>query len=185
MSTLQPDLIVAELPTHRAGAISAMLEQHVAGQLVAGRPRRLMPGATATAAVLMLAACASVVAGDRATAPVTNTARARCYTSASSASAGGYGLLGTTVSLTKPDGTPAQVTDALDVCTVLWRQGLLTLGQARLGPRIGRNHPVPPLVVCVMPNGTAAVFPGRPRTCAKLGLPRAGPGLHLKSTSAS
>jgi hypothetical protein len=185
MSTLQPDLIVAELPSHRAAAIGALLEQHVAGQPVPGRPRRLMPGATAAAAVLLLAACASVVAGDRATAPVTNTARARCYTSVSPAPAGAYGLLGTTVSLTKPDGSPAQVTDALDVCAVLWRQGLLTTGKAGLGPLIGRNHPVPELVACVMANGVAAVFPGGPRTCAKLGLPRARPDLHRRPASSS
>lgn len=173
MSTLQPHLIVAELPTHRAAAIRALLERQVAVQPRPDRSRRLMPAAAC--AVLLLAACASVVAGDHASAPVTNTARAGCYTSASPAPARGYGLLGTTVSLTNPDGTPGHVTDALDVCAVLWRQGLLTLGKAGLGSRIGSNHPVPPLVACVMPNGVAAVFPGRPRTCANLGLPRARP----------
>jgi hypothetical protein len=149
------------------------------------RPRRLMPAATGAAAVLLLAACASVVAGDRAIAPVTNTARARCYTSVSPSPASGYGQLGSTVSLTKPDGNPAQVTDAVNVCSVLWRQGLLTLGKAGLGPRIGRGHPVPPLVVCVMPNGVAAVFPGSHRTCTHLGLPRARPSPDGERTTAS
>jgi hypothetical protein len=175
MSTHRPDLIVAELPSHRAAAIRALLEQHVAGQPVLARRRRLMPTATAAVAVLLLAACASVVAGDHATAPVTNTAQARCYTSARTTPARGYGQLGTTVSLTNLDGTPAHVTDALDVCALLWRQGLLTVGKAGLGARIGSNHPVPPLVACVLPTGIAAVFPGRPHSCANLGLPRARP----------
>ena len=40
-------------------------------------------------------------------------------------------------------------------------------------PSPGADNPVPPLVACVMPDGTAAVFPGTRATCATLGLPNA------------
>jgi hypothetical protein len=157
--------------TLRATEVRKLLEALVSDQPRAGRRRRLMPmmgGAT----VLLPAACASVVTGDHASAPVTNTSWARCYTSASLAPAGAYKFIGTTVTLTNVSGASARVTDALGVCAVLWRQGLLIRGKAGLGPRIGRDHRVPPLVACVMPDGIAAVFPGHARTCAALGLPR-------------
>jgi hypothetical protein len=176
MSPFQPDLVVAALPSQRAAAVRALLEDVVAERPQPGWRRRFMPTATGAAVALLLAACAGVVAGDHATAPVrpvTNTTRARCYTSASLAPAGGYGFMGTIVTLSNRNGRPVQVTDALSVCAVLWRQGLLRRGIAGLGPRIGSHHPVPPLVVCVMPDGVAAVFPGRAHTCADLGLPRA------------
>jgi hypothetical protein len=40
-------------------------------------------------------------------------------------------------------------------------------------PSPGADNPVPPLVACVMPDGTAAVFPGTRASCVTLGLPDA------------
>jgi hypothetical protein len=176
MTSLEPDRIAAGLPRLHAAAVRALLEDLVADEPGPRRRRQLMPTVTSAAALLLLAACASAVTGDHATtAPVTNTSRARCYTSTRPAFTGAYGLIGTTVTLTKLDGASERVTDALGVCTVLWRQGLLRPGEPGLGPRIGSHHPVPPLVACVLPDGVAAVFPGRSRTCARLRLPRARP----------
>jgi hypothetical protein len=78
-----------------------------------------------------------------------------------------------------PVGTDAQVTDALAACTTVWASGLLTLGSTQVGgtrPPAGMlttNHPVPSLVVCVLPGGVAGVFPGNDTTCETLGLPAA------------
>jgi hypothetical protein len=173
MTSLQPDRIAAGLPRPHAAAVRVLLEDLVADEPWPRRRRQLMPTVTGAAALLLLAACASAVTGDHATtAPVTNTSRARCYTSVRPAFTGAYGLIGTTVTLTKLDGKSERVTDALGICAVLWRQGLLRPGEPGLGPRIGSHHPVPSLVACVLPDGVAAVFPGRPHTCARLSLPR-------------
>jgi hypothetical protein len=69
------------------------------------------------------------------------------------------------------------VNNAISVCAALWRQGILHPGpqgardRATAGP--AGSSQVPPLVACVLPGGTAAVFPGPPSTCATLSLPNA------------
>jgi hypothetical protein len=105
--------------------------------------------------------------------PVTDKGSARCYTVASLA--GGDAFRGTTIAAAGKPGSPAQVTQAVSVCAALWRQGILVPGAAGPGsPRGGTSaHPVPKLVACVMPDGTAAVFPGDAQTCHTLGLPPA------------
>ncbi len=112
-------------------------------------------------------------------APVTETDLARCYTVDSLA--GGNNFRGTSVAAAGPIGSHAQVTNALSACTLLWQDGLLTLGSANAGANmtpsqrahLNPDHPVPFLVVCVLPNGVAAVFPGNKETCQSLGLPAA------------
>jgi hypothetical protein len=78
------------------------------------------------------------------------------------------------------DGTPPnpaniQIEDALSVCSDSWKQHGLDAGVPNGVPGWGsedktRSHPVPsPLTVCVW-DGVAAVIPGGPNVCAKLGL---------------
>ena len=108
--------------------------------------------------------------------PVTDKSEARCYTVAS-LSAGPESF--TTIAQASRVGSsrPAQVVNAVSVCAALWRQGILHPGpqgvRGRATPGAEGNGQVPPLVACVLPGGTGAVFPGTPRTCAALGLPNA------------
>jgi hypothetical protein len=123
------------------------------------------------------AAAAAVV--HLTSAPVTETDLARCYTVDSLA--GGNNFSGSSVAAAGPIGSTAQVTNALSICTLLWQDGLLTPGSANAGAdltpseraHLSPDHPVPSLVVCVLPSGVAAVFPGNKETCQTLGLPTA------------
>lgn len=61
---------------------------------------------------------------------------------------------------------------AVQVCTVLWKAGLLRLNSTQDGTTSNTHeYPVPPLTACVLSSGVAAVFPGDDTTCAGLGLP--------------
>ena len=160
------------LPEYRR---TAMRRQLVA--VVTGRRRRRGP-------LLIAAAAAVVAAGTSAGAyayaqhsqPVTDKSQAHCY-SVASLSAGPESF--TTVAQATLAGSPhaAQVDDALAVCAALWRQGILHPGpQGARGPAApdpAGTSPVPPLVACVLPDSTAAVFPGTTSTCAALGLANA------------
>ena len=128
-------------------------------------------GLTGTAAAATIAHLTS--------APVTETDLARCYTVDSLA--GGNNFSGAAVAAAGPIGSTAQVTNALSACTLLWQDGLLTPGSANAGAdltpseraHLSPDHPVPSLVVCVLPSGVAGVFPGNKETCQTLGLPAA------------
>lgn len=104
--------------------------------------------------------------------PVTDHASAHCYSLPSLASNNG-----TTVVAAGPPGSAAQVTDALQTCSVLWQDGFLETGVPHIINVTGNTtiHRVPHLVVCAMPDGTAAVFPGDTKVCARLGLSIAAP----------
>ena len=109
-------------------------------------------------------------------APVTETDLARCY--AVDSLAGGNDFRGTSVAAAGSIGSHAQVTNALSACTLIWQDGLMAPGAgAKMTPseraHLNPDHPVPHLVVCVLPSGVAAVFPGNKETCQTLGLPAA------------
>lgn len=166
-STVPPQ---RSLPPHRRIAACQQLQA-----LVAGSPRRRWRRWTFVAtsgALIALGSGASAVAYVLSQ-PVANKSEARCYTVASLA--GGRAFRGTTVAAAGQPGTTAQVNNALSICATLWRQGFLHPG----APGISRptdphaTNPVPPLVTCVISDGTAAVFPGDPGTCRRLGLPNA------------
>lgn len=155
------------LPARRREAARLQLEQVVVRSAQARhRSKPVVIAAGATAIVLTTGAAAFAVAEFQ---PVTNKAQARCYTVADVAG-GRY----TTVAQADRPGSDAQVRDALAVCAALFRQGFLTVG----GPGMNQgasglpNHPVPRLTECTMGDGTAAVFPGGPATCARLDLPK-------------
>lgn len=72
-------------------------------------------------------------------------------------------------------GGPIPIEDALAACSDLWSQHLLDASiPSGVNPeRVDRtfSHPVPePLTVCVMSDGMAAVIPGPPEVCGRLGL---------------
>ena len=160
------------LPEYRATAIRRQLEAEVGRK---PRRRRLL---VAAGGVLVAAgATAAGFAFVPHAQPVTDKDMARCY-SVASLSAGPQSF--TTIAEANPvnSGRPGQVTDALGTCASLWSQGFIHAGPQGAEaptspPSPGAHHPVPPLAVCVLPDGTAAVFPGGKSTCAALGLPSA------------
>ncbi len=111
---------------------------------------------------------------------VTNHDSARCYSQLSTDF--GDDFPGTTVSapLTphssaspEPDRAHRQAPVApIEECAQAWEVGLLS-GHAP--DPIQRTYPVPHLVGCVLPDGTAAVFPGPDGACQSLGLASASP----------
>ena len=100
--------------------------------------------------------------------PVTNHASAHCYSLPSLSSNNG-----TTVVAVGSPSSPAQVSNALQTCGMLWQDGFLEPGVPHIINVTGNTtlHPVPSLVVCTMPDGAAGVFPGDTRLCGRLGLP--------------
>lgn len=129
------------------------------------RPRMVIGLSIILATVGGAAATAAVYVHFR---PVTNTNYAHCYSFSK------VGDNGTAVAVAGKPGSDAQVTNAIGTCSMLWRDGFLANGVSHV-IRVTESttiHPIPSLVVCTMPNGTAGVFPGTSSTCAKLGLPK-------------
>jgi len=150
--------------------------RHQLATLVREHPSRRggrKPALLAGAAAVVIGTSAGAIAYVQQSQPVANKGEARCYTVASLA--GGDNFHGTTIAAAGTPGSRAQVNLAVSVCAALWRQGFLQPGAAGIARPRGTTgrHRVPPLIACVMPDGTAAVFPGDSRTCANLGLPRA------------
>lgn len=160
------------LPEDRRAAMRRQLQAVVAGRRHRRRPLLIAASAVVVAAGTSAGAYAYVQHSQ----PVTDTNDARCYTVAS-LSAGPQSY--TTIAQATRAGSsrPAQVNNAVSVCTALWRQGILHPGpqgaRGRAIPGPAGPSQVPPLVACVLPGGTAAVFPGTPSTCVTLGLPNA------------
>ena len=165
MSYYSPDGTPPMLPARKQEATRQQLERLVARSARRRRWRR--PGFIAvTSGVIVLGSTAAVTfAHEQA---VTNRSEARCYTVASTA---GHDHFVTIAAAGQP-GSRARVDHAVSVCGALWRQGFLSTGASGINrtPDSSVTHPVPALVVCTMPDGTAGVFPGHARTCAKLGL---------------
>jgi hypothetical protein len=115
---------------------------------------------TASLAVATMGAGAAYIAF----APATDHTVVHCYTAQGTAAQD----LGT-------DTNYQQDADAIAACTTLWRAGILQLGKPQAQPQQGpgplpQDLPVPALVACTV-HGEAAVFPGDPTTCQRLGLP--------------
>jgi len=132
---------------------------------------RLAAVAIGASAALVGTTALAYVAFKPATVPVAD--QTRCYTKAS-LEGGNDDFYGTTVGQAMPaDGTRKAVA-AVEVCSALWRQGLLTPGSKRITvpERDSADQPVPRLTACVLEKGIAAVIPGDDNICARLGLPR-------------
>jgi len=127
-------------------------------------------------AVLSLIVVAGSVVGGAAffkTGEATDHGSARCYTVLSVGS--GTSFTGTTIAASGQFGSAEQVENALSGCTALWRQGFLVPGSTIRRPPQGEpsagTGPIPTLVACTLPDGTAAIFPTEgPFTCGRLGL---------------
>jgi hypothetical protein len=74
-----------------------------------------------------------------------------------------------------PGGVGDAAAIAMEVCEGGWAQGRFSATDPKVSdPHPTRaDFPVPPLVACVLPDGSVGVFPGDPRTCAILELPQA------------
>jgi hypothetical protein len=134
------------------------------------RPLFVVGGAVA----VVIGTSAGAYAYISQSAPVTDNGQARCYTEASLTAGNDFTTVGQLVP-GKPG--PAAIDSAVSLCSDLWRQGFLRLGATgmALQPDTSVRHQVPQLTACVLPDGTAAVFPGPPSTCQVLSLPRAKP----------
>ncbi|MGW5054909.1 hypothetical protein [Actinokineospora sp. NPDC004072] len=107
--------------------------------------------------------------------PVTDPSGVECRAVA----ADGTSLPGTFVGEAEPSDGPADPIAAVDLCTTLWRTGLLRPGiKGAVHPAPGTDpntagpYPVPPLVACVDQDGGHAVVvvgPG-PASCSSAGL---------------
>ena len=160
------------LPDHRVTAMRQLLESEISRSHRSPRPMFIGIGAVIVAA----SAGAAGYAYAARTAPVTDKNVASCYTVAS-LSAGPESFTQFAQATRAGSPTRAQIDNALSVCADFWRQGILRPGPdgARGAPNPAGNYPVPALVTCVLPDGTAAVFPGKHGTCATLNLPNATP----------
>jgi hypothetical protein len=175
MSTFQPESVTAAFPVRRGAAVRCMLEAVVTDQPRADRRHRLTVIAVCSAA-LVLAACASAVAYVHASAPVTDTSQARCYTKASLA--GGTNFAGTSVALTQRNELrPASRTRSTSarrcgvrVCSLLERwasagQSAESTMSRRWWPVSCRTEPPPSSPVTRTPasNSVCPVPPASPR----------------------
>ena len=170
------------VPEHRRSADKQLLAELVSSQSGAPKaPLRWVPHTVRGVIVAGLVVC-TIVGGGAAAAvllrPQNPTVRneARCYTKVSTDFSASFP--GSTITILRPNGGGyADVPDAvIAACASGWRQG--GLGQPRPGPNSPPptgQFPVPALVACVLPDGEAAVFPGGPKTCEQLGLPRMSP----------
>lgn len=101
--------------------------------------------------------------------PVTVRSQARCYTVA--VYDGTSKFPGTSIANASSATHVGSVQDALQVCAAMWRAGILQEGAANFIVHPGRPfYPVPALVGCTLPDGAAAIFPGPPQLCERLGL---------------
>ena len=75
-------------------------------------------------------------------------------------------------SASSDSGTVA-IDDPVAACSQAWQDGLLTSGGTHVvRPNSATAAKVPTLVACTLHEGVAAVFPGDPLTCERLGLPQ-------------
>ncbi|GAA5013073.1 hypothetical protein [Actinopolymorpha pittospori] len=165
-----------QLGARRRGALRDVLMEEVRGS---SRPwwRRTWKGAAVGGS-----AFAMVLAGGAATAYVafkapSNTASVLCYSAPQLKS---EHIDGTRIAVARsmPAGSSADdsgtvaIADPVAACSQAWQDGLLTAGKAPSAPSVGARHQVPTLVACTLEEGVAAVFPGNPSTCERLGLPQ-------------
>lgn len=154
------------LPARRRRAARLQLEEIV--RRSARTPRRRPPIAVAAAIAIVAVSTGAAAFALATSAPVTNKSQARCFTVADTSGAN------TEVAVAGKPGTQGQVKNAHALCAALYREGYLKEGARHLIAHPGRGrHPVPHLVICTWGDGSAAVFPGRKGTCARLDLPAA------------
>jgi hypothetical protein len=153
----------------RVDAIRDALQQTVRDEpeVAARRTRRriLGWGSLGLAIVTGAVTAGAVILGQQ---PVSNDELVYCLSSATQNADGTYP--GSQATIADPSGR-GRVSDAVDLCTQMWEQGVLGEG---FKPDGSSNPPgtVPArLQVCVMRDGSAAVVPGEsPGICQAIGL---------------
>jgi len=153
----------------RLTAMREALAAHVASEPVRAhrtRRRRVIIGS-----VLSLVAVGGVaVAGLRVLAPaeLADTSIAMCASEAKRNADGGFN--GGEVAMSGPF-NPGVRSDVLELCTRMWEEGTYEPDFDPLSLPPEEPFPVPPLTVCVAPNGTAVVVPSdAPEICTALQL---------------
>ena len=136
-----------------------------------GTLRQHEPAFLAVVSLVIGVLCVTGAAAFLKLQPPTDRSMARCYTAEHLGE--GNTFPGTSVSVSGPPGTRAQLENALAHCSSLWREGFLGPGSGLLRPDPA-DPPVdirslPTLVACTLTDGTAAVFPGDASTCGRLG----------------
>lgn len=157
-----------EMRPERAEAIRAMLLEQVRTEPVlrARRRRRLFIGwgGLGVLAVGVAATAGAVLLTPK---PVTESQYVQCLSAAERNPDGTYPGSGATIA----DDGSGLATDPIELCTLMWEQGLFEDG---FDPTAVTNPPgrVPDdLQLCVMSDGAAAVVPSsNPAICAALGL---------------
>lgn len=177
MTKLEPLLPEQELSPERHAALRSRLHALVEATPRTVRRRRRIVMVGTVAAVALGGGGVAVAHQYFGSKPVTDHRTARCYSRISTdfgpdfpgSTAGGP----LTPATSGHGSRMLPVTAPIEECAAAWRVGALG-GHA--ADRSNKIYPVPHLVGCVLPDGTAAVFPGPDGTCQRLGLPIAAPG---------
>lgn len=160
---------------HRSQMLRPVLS-HIKQHPVPGsphRPRKVLV-VSLTAVALLFGGTATAISVLQPE-PVRVHDTARCYSEISSDFSESFPG-GTIASPVSSNGDGGQVTAPVRACATLWEAGALPSRNPFTDPPTSNHYPVPDLSGCVLPDGSAAVFPGPPDTCQKLGLPPALPG---------
>ncbi|HEX9032217.1 MAG TPA: hypothetical protein VF834_10260 [Streptosporangiaceae bacterium] len=167
MSYFHPDRMPV-LPARRRKAARRQLEDVVRRSGARSGRRHGKPAAVVAGAAAMVLATGAAAFAIASYQPLTNKSQARCYTVAD-ATDGYYTMVFAPGTL----GGRSEVRRAHDACAALYQQGFLRVGANERAKSSTGSHRIPALVVCTLHDGSAAVFPGSPGTCANLGLPAA------------
>lgn len=153
----------------RDAAIRAMLVDEVrsAPEVKAARRRRnwmIWSGAGVLAIGIGATAGAVVLQATQ----VSNRQIVHCLSSDQRAADGSYP--GSSASLASSD-EQGRVDDAVELCTMMWEQGVLEDGFDATSMTNPPGEVPPAFQLCVMPDGSAAVVPSdEPAVCSRLGL---------------
>jgi hypothetical protein len=152
----------------RTQAIRELLAQRIRDEPAIRRKRArrrvAVWGSVGVVGAVALTTGAAVLLGS---APVTNDTIVHCLSSTTRDADGVYPGSSATIA----DGSgPGRVDDALSLCSQMWEQGVLSPTVDPIAPTHAPGL-VPPLQVCVMRDGSAAVVPSSSDTvCQSLGM---------------
>ena len=128
--------------------------------------RRIVIGSFAGLLVVTGAATGATVILN--SVPVSNTTVVHCFSSTDAETDGSYP--GSSATIAHGTG-PGRVSDALDLCTQMWREGVLSGNSSPTAPTHAPGIVPSVLQVCVLRDGSAAVIPSDNESiCISLGL---------------
>lgn len=157
-----------EMSETRTQAIRELLAQRIRDEPAIRRRRRRQKvalwGSVGIVGAVALTTGAAVLLGS---APVTDTTIVHCLSSTTRGADGSYP--GSSATIAEGSG-PGRVEDARALCAQMWEQGALSPSADPTAPTRTPGT-VPPLQVCVMRDGTAAVVPSDSvSVCQSLGM---------------